>query len=81
MKLKNGYMLPMYKISNIVLSNNNILSCETVTNGERIVSYIEKYPGKEIDEDALIGKIKEVVIQEYGKEMMDIYSIQLLSNE
>lgn len=81
LKLKNGYMLPMYKISNIVLSNNNILSCETVTNGERIVSYIEKYPGKEIDEDALIGKIKEVVIQEYGKEMMDIYSIQLLSNE
>ncbi len=80
-KLKNNHMLPMYKISNIVLKDKSILSCETVTNGKRIVSYIEKYPGKEIEEDALIGKIKEAVIQEYGKEMMDIYSIQLLSNE
>lgn len=81
-KLKNGYMLPMYKISNTVLHNKDILSCETVTNGERIISYIEKYPGKKMmDEDAINNKIKKMVIQEYGKEVADIYSVQFLSNE
>lgn len=80
-KLENGYMLSTYKISDIILKDRNVLSCETVTNGEKIVSYIEKNPGIKLNEDVFSNEIKRKVTQVWGRSVKDIYSIKFISNE
>ncbi len=80
-ELKNGYKLPMYKISDIILKNENILSCETVTNGEKIISYVENYPNMEIDRKLLYEKTRKNIMEKWGRDVVDIYSIQWISNK
>ncbi len=80
-ELGNGYRLPMYRISEIILKNKNVLSCETVTNGERIISYVENYPGMEVDKRLLFEKTRKAIMEKWGREIADIYSIQWISNE
>lgn len=80
-KLKNGNKLPMYKISDIILKNKNVLSCETVTNGEKIISYVENYPDMEIDKELLFEKIRKAIMEKWGRDVVNIYSVQLISNK
>lgn len=49
-KLSNGKNLPLYKISDVVLEEKNVMSCETViSHDKKIVSYIEMLPNENVE--------------------------------
>lgn len=81
-KLHHGKSLPMYQISDVILTEKEVMSCETVikSNG-KIVSYIELIPDSSINKKNLLNKLKEKIRNKYTEKITTIYSIQILSNE
>lgn len=80
--LHSGKCLPMYQISDVVLTEKAVMSCETVTKPRgKNISYSELISEVNENKESLIDRLREKIQNKYSKESSNIYSIQIIPNK
>lgn len=73
----NGKTIPLFKISDVILSNNQVLSCETVNSkAGKLVSFVELLSGNSKE---LVEEFREQIRKAFDLERLDNYEIRIIS--